>query len=261
MNSSSLLTIFALLLAAVTGLVTLATEKPEHEIIASKLRRNRKRILCGPTVSALVLGVWQARVSDQENKKAKSDKKVQHDADQSQITQLQQLVRDLSASNEIQYQHQEARVQKLQDKVEQLKLSALTREDKNQIAALQDELSKARAPKPKANLEFGFYYPNLKIGEVRQDKFITSNGQPIKVPFSIVNPSKVMATDFLHKLKEELRAMPDEELVRFGREMKARLSVRRGELPGDLFTVQLEVAREEWRRRHPPINGGFITNY
>ena len=56
-----------------------------------------------------------------------------------------------------------------------------------------------------------------------------------------------MAIDFqsdeevLRKLRERLRKMCDEELIKFGKEVR-----RLAENP---FQKQLEIAREEWKRR------------
>jgi hypothetical protein len=45
----------------------------------------------------------------------------------------------------------------------------------------------------------------------------------------------------LHKLREQLRRMTDEELIRFGKDVR-----RLAENP---FQRQLEEARKEWKRR------------
>jgi hypothetical protein len=47
--------------------------------------------------------------------------------------------------------------------------------------------------------------------------------------------------DVLRNLRERLRKMSDEELIRFGKELR-----RLAENP---FQKQLEMAREEWKRR------------
>lgn len=52
----------------------------------------------------------------------------------------------------------------------------------------------------------------------------------------------------LQKLRERLRKMPEEELVRFGK--AARSLCRNRDCP-DAFKRQLEEARAEWRLRHP----------
>ena len=48
--------------------------------------------------------------------------------------------------------------------------------------------------------------------------------------------------EVLRKLRDKLRKMTDEELIRFGKEVR-----RLAENP---FQRQLEEARKEWKRRH-----------
>jgi hypothetical protein len=52
----------------------------------------------------------------------------------------------------------------------------------------------------------------------------------------------------LEELRRRLRKMSDEELMRFG---KAGRSLCRDKSPRQVFVIQLEEARAEWRRRHP----------
>ena len=52
------------------------------------------------------------------------------------------------------------------------------------------------------------------------------------------------------KLREQLRQMSDEDLIRFGREVRKLGEPRVGVTP-DPWKEQLELARAEWRRRHP----------
>jgi uncharacterized protein HemY len=65
--------------------------------------------------------------------------------------------------------------------------------------------------------------------------------------FPVAPPGATMAIDFqseeevLRNLRERLRKMTDEELVRFGKEVR-----RLAENP---FQRQLEEARAEWKRR------------
>ena len=54
----------------------------------------------------------------------------------------------------------------------------------------------------------------------------------------------------LRKLRERLRQMSDEELIKFGKTVRALSAPRVGVSP-DPWKVQLELARAEWRRRHP----------
>jgi hypothetical protein len=54
----------------------------------------------------------------------------------------------------------------------------------------------------------------------------------------------------LAKLRERLRTMSDEELIKFGKDVRRLSEPRVGPLP-DPWKPQLEAARTEWRRRHP----------
>ena len=54
----------------------------------------------------------------------------------------------------------------------------------------------------------------------------------------------------LQKLRERLRLMSDEELVKFGKMVRG-LSTPRVSVTPDPWKAQLQLAREEWRRRHP----------
>ena len=54
----------------------------------------------------------------------------------------------------------------------------------------------------------------------------------------------------LQKLRERLRLMSDEELVKFGKIVRGLSEPRVGVTP-DPWKAQLKEARAEWRRRHP----------
>jgi hypothetical protein len=54
----------------------------------------------------------------------------------------------------------------------------------------------------------------------------------------------------LQKLRERLRLMSDEELVKFGKMVRG-LSEPRVGVVNDPWPPQLQEARAEWRRRHP----------
>jgi hypothetical protein len=54
----------------------------------------------------------------------------------------------------------------------------------------------------------------------------------------------------LQKLCERLRLMSDEELVKFGKQVRS-LSEPRASVTPDPWKAQLQEARAEWRRRHP----------
>ena len=53
----------------------------------------------------------------------------------------------------------------------------------------------------------------------------------------------------LQKLRERLRLMSDEELVKFGKQVSG-LSEPRVGVVNDPWPAQLREARAEWRRRH-----------
>ena len=55
----------------------------------------------------------------------------------------------------------------------------------------------------------------------------------------------------LRKLRAELAAMSDEELIKFGRLVRSLTIPKRVSPTPNPFERQLEVAKEEWRRRHP----------
>jgi hypothetical protein len=54
----------------------------------------------------------------------------------------------------------------------------------------------------------------------------------------------------LQKLGERLRKMSDEELIKFGKMVRGLSTPRVGVTPHP-WKVQLQLARAEWRRRHP----------
>lgn len=54
----------------------------------------------------------------------------------------------------------------------------------------------------------------------------------------------------LQKLRDRLRQMSDEELIRFGKTVRG-LSEPRVSVTPDPWKAQLEEARAEWRRRYP----------
>jgi hypothetical protein len=54
----------------------------------------------------------------------------------------------------------------------------------------------------------------------------------------------------LQKLRERLRQMSDKELIKFGKTVRGLSAPRVGVTP-DQWKVQLQLAREEWRRRYP----------
>jgi len=54
----------------------------------------------------------------------------------------------------------------------------------------------------------------------------------------------------LQMVRERLRRMSDEELIKFGKNVR-KLSGPRVSPTPDPWKAQLEEARPEWRRRHP----------
>ena len=54
----------------------------------------------------------------------------------------------------------------------------------------------------------------------------------------------------LQSLRERLRQMSDEELIKFGKTVRSLSAPRVGVSPNP-WTAQLLEARAEWRRRHP----------
>jgi hypothetical protein len=56
----------------------------------------------------------------------------------------------------------------------------------------------------------------------------------------------------LEKLRERLRLMSDDELIKFGKLVRS-LSEPRVSVAPDPWKLQLEEARAEWRCRHPRV--------
>jgi hypothetical protein len=54
----------------------------------------------------------------------------------------------------------------------------------------------------------------------------------------------------LQKLPERLRSMSDDELIKFGKQVRGLSEPRVGVTPAP-WKEQLQEARAEWRRRHP----------
>jgi hypothetical protein len=59
----------------------------------------------------------------------------------------------------------------------------------------------------------------------------------------------------LEGLRARLRKMTDSELLRYGRAAKSMCSPDAyfGQAPRQAFLIQLEEARQEWRRRNPNL--------
>jgi len=254
MAVSSVLAICALAVASIVAAFTLLTEKPEVEEHPSLLRRFRKPVLYILTLLAMALGSWQIWNADNENHEAEHARTKQHDNDQQQIIQLQQSVTNLSVTNDQQYKRYLEQITKLQSEVSDLKLARLTEADRQKIASLEEELVKARQPKPKAVLKFGFFYPNLGRDEVRTDKFISSNGAPITISFHASNVSDVNAANVTIWIRiclvckyhsEPKGGIKVENAAEFDREFIAR------EIPPHIgisdITAEIEVPRDTTR--------------
>ncbi len=56
----------------------------------------------------------------------------------------------------------------------------------------------------------------------------------------------------LENLRKRLQDMSEEELIRFGEACRGMLTPQAnlGRPPRELFVIQLQEARKEWRRRH-----------
>jgi hypothetical protein len=65
------------------------------------------------------------------------------------------------------------------------------------------------------------------------------------------------APDSLDAIRERIRRMTDAELIDYGRAARemAKPANNHG-TPNPAFAVQLEEARQEWRRRHPKAELG-----
>jgi hypothetical protein len=63
-------------------------------------------------------------------------------------------------------------------------------------------------------------------------------------------------------LRQRLRKMSDEELVKFGKAARFMCSpgANLGQPPRKVFVIQLNKARCEWRRRHPKKEGLTQSN-
>ena len=73
--------------------------------------------------------------------------------------------------------------------------------------------------------------------------------------------SVVLSGFNLEELRSGLRAMTDTELIRFGKAGRYLTDPKqnRCEPPREVFVIQLQEAREEWKRRHPKCAGISLT--
>jgi hypothetical protein len=68
----------------------------------------------------------------------------------------------------------------------------------------------------------------------------------------------VGASEFkLENLRKRLQRMSDKELIRYGKACRELLTPQAnlGRPPREVFVIQLQEARQEWRRRHPKHGG------
>jgi hypothetical protein len=66
-------------------------------------------------------------------------------------------------------------------------------------------------------------------------------------------PSTAFDEIDVNEVRERLRKMTDRQLVEFGKAASLMCSpeANRHEPPREMFVIQLNEARVEWRRRHP----------
>jgi hypothetical protein len=59
----------------------------------------------------------------------------------------------------------------------------------------------------------------------------------------------------LGNLREHLQCLSDDELIQFGKACRDMLTPQAnlGRPPREVFVIQLQEARREWRRRHPKV--------
>jgi hypothetical protein len=189
MNGSAIWAIVCLAVTSVIAMVTLTAEKKEEEKSPSWIRRYRRVILYVLIGLSAIGGVWQIKKADMENREAEQNRQKQHELDQQQITGLEQKVESGNEENEKQYQRNQTQLEDLRDRLAALKLSSLTERDRDEIATLQKELNESLA---KATIDFGFGPSSIK-NTLRKDLFVTSNGNPVKVPIYVLNTTAVNA--------------------------------------------------------------------
>ena len=56
----------------------------------------------------------------------------------------------------------------------------------------------------------------------------------------------------IERIRERLHNMTDRELREYGRAAAHMADPRKNRNPNPSFQIQLDEARAEWRRRHPP---------
>lgn len=193
MNLSSILAIGILFVASFVTVFTLLTEKKEDESLSEGLRRFRKPALFAFAFVAFFVGVAQIWRTDHEGQKADKRHSEEHTQDQLKISGLQHSVDTLGQVNNTQYDRNQKQLIGMQDELTKLKIGLLTAEDRKKFAALEGKLDTAIQPKPKAELDFGFFYPNLKQGDIRKTFYVTSNGEAVKIPLMVANVSDVNA--------------------------------------------------------------------
>jgi hypothetical protein len=58
--------------------------------------------------------------------------------------------------------------------------------------------------------------------------------------------------DDIERIRERIRKMSDAELRKYGRAARDLSDPRKNRNPNPSFKIQLDEARAEWKRRHPP---------
>jgi hypothetical protein len=188
MNRSSWLAIAALVVTSLVAIIALVREKQEETRDRSTLKRLSKPVLYTLTVVAAIFGIFQIWASEKEHE-------TEHRVDSQKVGELTGSVKTLTETNKTQYETNEANLRKVQDQLNEIKVSKATEDLRKKMAVLQGQLDKSLAPKPKAKLQFGFYDSDLKIGEVRLDRYIPAEGGVVSVSFVVENNSEVNAAD------------------------------------------------------------------
>lgn len=168
MSWSSIWAVVALLFTSIIAVIAIYREKPDENAEQSLLKRRAKPILYALTGLALFAGLSQIWRTDRENQNNEKKRSQEREADKQQITGLQQSVGTLKESNQTQYDRNLAELHTLQKQLNDIKIDKASEELRKKIAALEAQLDKSMAPKPKAKLDFSFYENNMRIGEIQK---------------------------------------------------------------------------------------------
>jgi hypothetical protein len=194
MSWSSIWAVVALLFTSIIAVIAIYREKPDDNAEQLLLKRRAKPILYALTGLALFAGVSQIWRTDRENQNNEKKRSQERETDKQQIAGLQQSVGTLKESNQSQYDRNLAELHTLQKQLNDIKIDKASEELRKKIAALEAQLDKSMAPKPKAKLDFSFYENNMKIGEIHKSKYIPVEGEVVPFSFVVENNSPVSAT-------------------------------------------------------------------